>query len=115
MYLDLVFSLAHYPIRYGRAMGIDIKRLGRLAMLRLSGDEERSLSKDIERIIEFFRQLDGIELEDIDPLFHVTEKEARVGEDLVEEGIKRIWIERSAARTMDGYVAGPRTILGEGS
>lgn len=94
-------------------MGINIKRLEVLAMLKLSEDEERSLSKDIERILDFFRQLDGIELEGVEPLFHVTEKEARVGEDSVEEGIERSWIERSAARTVDGYVVGPRTIAGE--
>ncbi len=92
---------------------MDIRVLGRLALLRIGRDEEESLARDIERIIGFFRQLDGIELGDVEPLFHVIEKEARMGDDVVVEGIKRDWIERSAARAVEGYVVGPRTIVGE--
>ncbi|HWQ17986.1 MAG TPA: Asp-tRNA(Asn)/Glu-tRNA(Gln) amidotransferase subunit GatC [Sulfolobales archaeon] len=96
-------------------MEVDIKRLERLALLKLSDDEEKALSKDIEKIVGFFKQLDRIVLEGVEPLFHVMEKEAGVREDSVERGIERAWVERSAAKTIDGYVVGPRTITGEES
>ena len=94
-------------------MGVDIKRLERLAMLRLSEGEEASIARDVERILEFFRQLDEIELEGVEPLFHVVERGARVRGDEVAPGIDRSWLEASSARFRDGYVVGPRTITGE--
>ena len=94
-------------------MDITIERLERLAMLRLSGDERNALAKDIAKILDFFRQPDEVELENIEPLFHVIEKGATVREDVTRPGISREWVDRSAYRVVDGYVIGPRTIVGE--
>ncbi|MEM4971951.1 MAG: Asp-tRNA(Asn)/Glu-tRNA(Gln) amidotransferase subunit GatC [Sulfolobales archaeon] len=94
-------------------MDITIERLERLAMLRLSRDEKDALARDIAKILDFFKQLDEVELENIDPLFHVVEKGSTVREDIVRPGINRDWVEESAYRVVDGYVIGPRTIIGE--
>ncbi|MDT7889747.1 MAG: Asp-tRNA(Asn)/Glu-tRNA(Gln) amidotransferase subunit GatC [Desulfurococcales archaeon] len=92
---------------------LDIKRLERLALIRLGEDEEAQLAGDIEKILDFFRQLDRIDLSGVEPLFHVIEKGARTRDDATMSGIKREWLENSAARSRDGYVVGPRTITGE--
>ncbi len=94
-------------------MDITIERLKRLAMLRLSEYEMNALAKDIAKILDFFRQLNEVELENIEPLFHVIEKGATVREDVTRPGISREWVEGSAYRVVDGYVIGPRTIVGE--
>ncbi|MEM1611587.1 MAG: Asp-tRNA(Asn)/Glu-tRNA(Gln) amidotransferase subunit GatC [Sulfolobales archaeon] len=94
-------------------MDISVEKLERLAMLRLSKDEKDSLARDIAKILDFFRQLDEVELENIDPLFHVVKKGSTVREDITRPGINRSWVEGSAYRVVDGYVIGPRTIVGE--
>lgn len=92
---------------------MDMERLERLALLRLGEGEREAIYRDIERILEFFKQLDELDLGGIEPLFHVAEKEARVGDDIEARSMDRGWLEASAYRVQDGFVVGPRTIRGE--
>lgn len=89
---------------------VNIDLLERLSMLRLGEEEREALSRDVDRILEFFSQLDRAGLEDVEPLFHVMERGALAREDVPEPGDLRAWIVGSAARTSQGYVVGPRTI-----
>jgi aspartyl-tRNA(Asn)/glutamyl-tRNA(Gln) amidotransferase subunit C len=89
-----------------------MERLERLAMLRLGEDEREAIYRDTERILAFFKQLDELDLGGVEPLFHVTEKEAGVGDDIEVRSMDRVWLEASAYRVQDGFVVGPRTIRG---
>lgn len=49
----------------------DIKKLGKLASLHISADEEAELSKKLSSIIEYVDRLKEVEITGVEPMSHV--------------------------------------------
>lgn len=58
-----------------------LSKVARLAKLGLSSDELFDLSQDIEKIIQYFHQLKGLNLSKVEPMTHAVEMNLRLRDD----------------------------------
>jgi aspartyl-tRNA(Asn)/glutamyl-tRNA(Gln) amidotransferase subunit C len=63
----------------------EIKHLAKLSNITLSKDEESSLGKELENIIDYISQLDELDVEDVEPTYQVFDMETVWREDEIEE------------------------------
>ena len=50
----------------------DIRHLATLSGISLAAEEQESLGKDIEKIIDYIKMLDELDAEDVEPTYQVT-------------------------------------------
>ncbi len=92
----------------------DVQRLGRLARLGLTradgSDATETTLKRLESVLELLTQLEGVNLEGVEPLTHPQDMVLRLREDLVTENNLREQIQACAPATEDGLYLVPKVI-----
>ena len=68
---------------------MDVKHIAGLAKLLLDEEEESQFREHLERMLEYVRSLDALDLEHVSPLSHPHEIEGRLREDEPGEGPDR--------------------------
>ena len=97
----------------GAFMSIDIKtvhRVANLARINFAQDELLPLSKELSNIIEFMKQLNEVDVENVVPLTSVTPMELNLRIDKVNDGGKVSDILLNAPRHSEGFFAVPKVI-----
>jgi aspartyl-tRNA(Asn)/glutamyl-tRNA(Gln) amidotransferase subunit C len=87
-----------------------IGRLEALAALRLDAQERESLCADLGRILEYVRQLEQLQVDDVDPTVHVTPAQQPLRRDATRESMRREEVQRNAPDARDGFYRVPRFI-----
>ncbi len=93
-------------------MGFDIERLMRLALIYVDEDEASRLVNDLKRIMDFFNKINSLDVESVDPLYHVLDASGKLRSDKPEPKDTIEWIRRHS-RVRGDMVVGPRTIVEE--
>jgi aspartyl-tRNA(Asn)/glutamyl-tRNA(Gln) amidotransferase subunit C len=88
----------------------DIARLCSLARLALDAREQRSVEADLDRIIDMVSAIAAVDTDDVEPLAHPLDANARLREDRVTETVDRDALQRGAPATRDGLYLVPRVI-----
>ena len=94
-------------------MTIDIEtvqRVANLARIHVTQHELLPLSKELSNILEFMKQLNVVEVDDITPLTSVTPMELNLRLDNVDDGGKVREILLNAPEHSEGFFAVPKVI-----
>lgn len=88
----------------------DLEHLERLARLKLSGDSRKKLRGQLERIIEFVRQLEGVDTAGIEARSQTYDIKPELREDATKPCLPRADVLAAAPAKRDGYFAVPSVI-----
>jgi aspartyl-tRNA(Asn)/glutamyl-tRNA(Gln) amidotransferase subunit C len=89
---------------------IDIRHLCDLAQLKLTEAEFEAVAGDLARIIDMVDQMRSLNTDDIEPLAHPLDSQARLRPDRVTEEVDRERYQQSAPLTEDGLYLVPRVV-----
>jgi aspartyl-tRNA(Asn)/glutamyl-tRNA(Gln) amidotransferase subunit C len=89
---------------------IDIRHLCDLAQLKLTEAESEAVAGDLARIIDMVDQMRSMNTDDIEPLAHPLDSQARLRPDRVTEEVDRERYQQSAPLTEDGLYLVPRVV-----
>jgi aspartyl-tRNA(Asn)/glutamyl-tRNA(Gln) amidotransferase subunit C len=88
----------------------DLEHLERLARVKLSGESREKLRGQLERIIEFVRQLEGVDTTGIEARSHIGDIKPELREDATKPCLPRAEVLAAAPSKRDGYFAVPPVI-----
>jgi len=88
-----------------------VKKVAEVARLKLSEDELKKFSKDLNNILDAFKELDKVKTDGIQPTFWPIEVKDVLREDKVSESLE----EKEALKNVkenkeDGYFKGPKVV-----
>ena len=88
----------------------EVKRVARLARLRIEPAELDDRARDLGRIVELFDRLAAVDTRDVEPLSHPVAATQRLRPDRVTEEVDRAALQQGAPQTEDGMYVVPRVI-----
>ena len=87
-----------------------VKRIGRLARIRVEGAEVEKYQGEINAILGFVEQLDEVSVEGVEPMTSVTPMQLRRREDKVTDGGYPERVVKNAPLTEDNFFMVPKVI-----
>ncbi|HZY50745.1 MAG TPA: Asp-tRNA(Asn)/Glu-tRNA(Gln) amidotransferase subunit GatC [Devosia sp.] len=87
-----------------------VKRIGRLARIRVEEDEVEKYQGEINAILGFVEQLDEVNVDGVEPMTSVTPMQLRRREDVVTDGGYPERIVKNAPLTEDNFFMVPKVI-----
>lgn len=87
-----------------------VKRIGRLARIRVEENEVEKYQGEINAILGFVEQLDEVNVEGVEPMTSVTPMAMKKRVDAVTDGGIAEDIVRNAPQTADNYFLVPKVI-----
>jgi len=90
--------------------GGSIEQVARLARIEIDDESKLLFQAQLGAILEHFRVLGEVDLDGVEPLFHVGDPAGRTRHDEPEDGPPRDELIENAPRTRDGAFEVPRVI-----
>ena len=87
-----------------------VKRIGRLARIRVEEDEVEKYQGEINAILGFVEQLDEVNVEGVEPMTSVTPMQLRRRDDVVTDGGYAEKVVANAPLTEDNFFMVPKVI-----
>ena len=87
-----------------------VKRIGRLARIRVEADEVEKYQSEINAILGFVEQLGEVNVEGVEPMTSVTPMQLRRREDKVTDGGYAERVVANAPLTEDNFFMVPKVI-----
>ena len=87
-----------------------VKRIGRLARIRVEENEVEKYQGEINAILGFVEQLDEVNVEGVDPMTSVTPMQLRRRDDVVTDGGYPEKVVANAPLTEDNFFMVPKVI-----
>ena len=87
-----------------------VATLSYLSRLAFDKENEEKITKDLENIIEFVDQLDGVDTSDIEPLKSPLEKTAKTREDEITAKNRKEQFLKNAPDANEDYFLVPRVV-----
>jgi len=88
----------------------DVQHIAGLACIDLNEEQQERFAKQFNSILEYFKELDALNTEDIEPTYHVIGLNNVFREDVASESLPREEALRNAPRADKGYFKGPRIV-----
>jgi aspartyl-tRNA(Asn)/glutamyl-tRNA(Gln) amidotransferase subunit C len=89
----------------------DVLKLARLARLQLTDDEVESFRKELSEVLEYVTQLDGVDVDGLEPTSQVTGlKNVMRADEVIDYGIRPKDLLALAPQVQDGHVKVKRMI-----
>ncbi len=85
----------------------EVLRIAELAQLELSEEELERMTRELGSILDYVRQLEQLELEDVPPTSHVELDCMALRADVVRDSLPREQVLEQAPRVADGGFAVP--------
>ena len=87
-----------------------VQRIANLARIHITQDELIPLSNELSTILEFMKQLNEVDVGDVEPLTSITTMELNLRSDNVNDGGKITDILMNAPRHSEGFFTVPKVI-----
>lgn len=87
-----------------------VKRIGRLARIRITEDEVAAFEGEINAILGFVEQLDQVDVEGVEPMTSVAPMQLRRREDRVTDGGYADKIVANAPASEDNFFVVPKVV-----
>lgn len=84
-----------------------VEHVGRLARIKLSGDEKKRYAEQLNDILDYFEKIDELET-DVEPTYHVLALHNVFREDSASGSLKQVEALANAPKEKDGYFKAPR-------
>lgn len=89
----------------------DVERIGGLACIEIDDDVQKELfAKQFSDILDFFKELDGVDTEGVEPTYHVIGLSNVFREDVATGCLTQEEALKNAPKTEKGYFKGPRIV-----
>ena len=87
-----------------------VKRIARLARIRITEDEARSLEKELTGILDWVEQLKEVDTTDVEPMTRVVPIELRQRKDIVDDGEMAADVTANAPQRADDFFVVPKVV-----
>jgi len=87
-----------------------VRRIARLARIKISEEEAKGLEKELSGILDWVEQLNEVDVSGVEPLTRVVPIELRKREDEVTDGDKADDILKNAPMSEDGFFVVPKVV-----
>jgi len=87
-----------------------VKRIGRLARIRIEDDEVETYRNELNAILGFVEQLDEVDVAGVEPMTSVTPMQLRLREDVVSDGGYADKIVANAPLSEDNFFMVPKVV-----
>jgi aspartyl-tRNA(Asn)/glutamyl-tRNA(Gln) amidotransferase subunit C len=88
----------------------DVQHIASLACIDLNEEQQERFAKQFNSILEYFKELDALNTEDIEPTHHVIGLNNVFREDVANEPLSHEEALKNAPREDKGYFKGPRIV-----
>lgn len=91
----------------------EVRHVARLARLRLDAREVEGLARDLNRVLEYMRQLNELDTESVEPTWQVVPQAAPLRADVLAPSLPVDAALANAPEVVEGMFAVPRIIEGD--
>ncbi len=88
----------------------DVQHIAGLACIDINAEDRERFAEQFNAILEYFKELDGLDTGDVEPTYHVIGLNNVFREDAVEESLPQEEALRNAPRQDKGFFKGPRIV-----
>ncbi|VAX35519.1 Aspartyl-tRNA(Asn) amidotransferase subunit C @ Glutamyl-tRNA(Gln) amidotransferase subunit C [hydrothermal vent metagenome] len=88
----------------------DVRHIGDLARIHLRDDEVAPLTKNLEDIIAYVKQLENLDVTDVEPTSHVLPLKNVYREDEIKPSINRDLLLKTSVKEHNGFFQVPKVI-----
>lgn len=86
----------------------EVEHIAELAKIELTEDEKNTFSDQLDRILEYFKKIDELELEGVEPTTHVMDVYNVFRKDEERESLPQEEVLENAPEKEDDYIKAPR-------
>ena len=87
-----------------------LKKIAKLAKLKLDGEERENLKQDFQKMLDFVDKLQEVDTEGIEPLIHITEEFNHLREDEPESPLPKEEVLKNAPNQDGTYFRVPKVL-----
>ena len=87
-----------------------VRRIARLARIRITDDEARSLQGELSGILGWVEQLGEVDTDGVEPMTSVVPIELKMRDDVVTDGEKAGDVTANAPMSEDGFYVVPKVV-----
>jgi aspartyl-tRNA(Asn)/glutamyl-tRNA(Gln) amidotransferase subunit C len=87
-----------------------VRRIARLARIRITDEEARSLGGELSGILDWVAQLDEVDTSTVEPMTRVVAQGLKMREDQVTDGDKADDVTRNAPMVEDHFFVVPKVV-----
>jgi len=87
-----------------------VKRIARLARIRITEDEAKGLEKEISGILAWVEQLDEVDVTGVEPMTRVVPIKLKMRDDIVTDGEIAPEVTENAPMTTDDFFVVPKVV-----
>ncbi len=87
-----------------------VRRIARLALIKVTDAEAKSLEKELSGILDWVKQLDEVETTGVEPMTRVVPTALKQRKDIVTDGEIAADVTRNAPHTEDNFYVVPKVV-----
>ena len=87
-----------------------VKRVARLARIRITPEEAKGLETELSGILDWVRQLDEVDTANVEPMTRVVDMTLKMRKDEVTDGEIAREVTQNAPETTDGFFVVPKVV-----
>ncbi len=87
-----------------------VRRIAHLARIKITKAEEKSLENELSGIFEWVKQLDEVDVTDVEPMTSAVQMTLRLRPDKVTDGEKADEVTANAPLKEDGFFVVPKVV-----
>ncbi len=87
-----------------------VKRIARLARIRITDEEARGLEKELSGILQWVEQLSEVDTRDVEPMTRVVPIDLKKRRDIVDDGEIAEDVTRNAPQAENHYFVVPKVV-----
>ncbi len=87
-----------------------VKRIARLARIKITDEEARGLEKELSGILDWVAMLDEVDTADVEPMTRVVPIELKKRKDVVTDGEIAADVTRNAPQSSDHFFVVPKVV-----
>lgn len=87
-----------------------VKRVARLARIKITPEEAKGLEKELSGILEWVKQLDEVNTEDVEPMTRVVDMKLKMRRDEVGDGEIADQVTQNAPEKADHFYVVPKVV-----
>ncbi len=88
----------------------DVEHIGSLACIDLTQQETELFAKQFNSILDYFKELDAVNTENVEPTYHVIGLTNVFREDVASESLEQEDVLKNAPKHDKGFIKGPRIV-----
>jgi len=87
-----------------------VRRIARLARIKVTDDEAKGLEKELSGILDWVRQLDEVDTSNVEPMTRVVGQTMKMRADKVTDGEKAADVTKNAPLSEDNFFVVPKVV-----